>query len=76
MAEASGGNTTIPIPLRLPADEATALAQFVKRVDYETVNRFASPSAIYGAGRAECDVMWCSVNMLRDGLAEAGFAPR
>ncbi len=66
---------TITIPLRLPSDEATALAQFVKRIDYETVNLFASHCITYG-GRTECDVIWCSVSMLREALAEAGFAPR
>src|SRR6266446_3299983 len=61
---------TIPIPLSLPRDEATALAQFVKRVGYEDVNHFASPCVTYGdACRSETDVMWCSVNMLRAALA-------
>jgi hypothetical protein len=67
--------STIAIPLHMPADEALALAQFVKRVDYETVNRFANPCATYG-GRSEGDVIWCAVNILQRGLAEAGFAPR
>lgn len=50
--------TTIPIPLRLPADEATALAQFAKRVDYETVAGFASPTVpLRGLPRSRCDVV-------------------
>ena len=64
------------IALRLPDDEAVALAQFVKRVDYETVNRFASPCATYGNGRTEADTMWCAVCLLQRQLGEAGFAPR
>ncbi len=68
--------STIAIPLRLPSDEALALTQFVKRVDYDSVNRFASPCATYGAGWTEGDTMWCGVNMLRTALADAGFAPR
>jgi hypothetical protein len=64
------------IALRLPDDEAVALAQFVKRVDYETVNRFASPRATYGNSRTEADTMWCAVCLLQRQLGEAGFAPR
>ena len=64
------------IALRLPDDEAAALAQFVKRVDYETVNRFASPCTMYGNGRTEADTMWCAVCLLQRQLGEAGFAPR
>jgi hypothetical protein len=67
--------STIAIPLNLPSDEALALAQFCKRLDYDSVNRFASPCTTYGAGRTEGDTMWCSVNMLRAALADAGFAP-
>ena len=68
--------STIAIPLHMPADEALALAQLVKRVDYETVNRFASPCATYGAGRSEGDVMWSAVCLLQRQLGDAGFAPR
>ena len=63
------------IPLELPRDEAAAFAQFTKRVDYETVGRFAAAGVTYGA-RSEHDTMWCSINMLRRQLAEAGFNPR
>jgi len=66
---------TITIPLILPFDEATALAQFVKRVDYDTCNRFASTFVLY-SGRTEGDTMWSALHMLRAALAEAGFAPR
>jgi hypothetical protein len=65
----------ITIPLVLPFDEAGALAQFVKRVDYETCNRFASKNVWY-SGRAEGDVMWSAVCRLQRQLADAGFAPR
>jgi hypothetical protein len=65
----------ITIPLELPRDEAAALSQFVKRVDYETCTRFASVTTTYG-GRSEGDVMWSAVCMLQRQLAEAGFAPR
>jgi hypothetical protein len=67
--------STIAIPLELPPDETTALAQLVKRVDYETVTRFANPRVTYG-GRMENYVMWCGLTILRAALAEAGFAPR
>jgi len=65
----------ISIPLELPRDEAAALAQFVKRVDYETCVRFASPTTTYD-GRSEGDVMWSAICMLQRQIAEAGFAPR
>ncbi len=64
----------ITIPLELPRDEAAALSQFVKRVDYDTCIRFASVTTTYG-GRSEGDVMWSAVCMLQRQLAEAGFAP-
>jgi hypothetical protein len=65
----------ITIPLELPRDEAAALAQFVKRVDYDTCIRFASVTTTYN-GRAEGDVMLSAVCMLQRQLGEAGFAPR
>jgi hypothetical protein len=65
----------ITIPLELPRDEAAALAQFVKRVDYDTCIRFASMTTTYD-GRAEGDVMWSAICMLQRQLAKAGFAPR
>jgi hypothetical protein len=65
----------ITIPLDLPRDEAAALSQFVKRVDYDTCIRFASVTTTY-AGRSEGDVMWSAICMLQRQLAEAGFSPR
>jgi hypothetical protein len=65
----------ITIPLTMPFDEAAAMAQFVKRIDYETCNRFASVCYTYGA-RSEGDVMWSAICLLQRQLAEAGFAPR
>lgn len=67
---------TYHIPLELPSsDEAVALAQYVKRIGYEDVNKFASPCITYG-GRTEADVMWSAVCVLQRQLADAGFAPR
>jgi hypothetical protein len=66
---------TIPIPLHLPRDEATALAQFTKRIDHGTVAGFASPTVTYD-DCPEADTMWSGLCMLRAALAEAGFAPR
>ena len=65
----------IPIPLPLPRDEAMALAQFTKRIDRDTVSRFAGMFELYDSG-TEADVMWSGVNLLRSALAQAGFAPR
>jgi hypothetical protein len=66
---------TVTIPLILPFDEAAALAQFVKRIDYDTCCRFASVCWTYGS-RLEGDVMWSAIRLLQRQLAEAGFAPR
>jgi hypothetical protein len=65
----------ILIPLELPHDEAAALAQFVKRVDYDTCAKFASKFVFY-SGRAEADTVWSAIRMVQGQLAEAGFAPR
>jgi hypothetical protein len=66
----------ITIPIDFPSsDEPVALAQLLKRIDFETVHRFASPSVTY-SGRSEGDVMWSAVNICRQQLAESGFAPR
>jgi hypothetical protein len=65
----------IAVGLHMPEDELRALAQFVKRIGYEDVNRFAAVSYTYG-NRSEGDCMWSAVGLLRDALAEAGFAPR
>jgi hypothetical protein len=69
------GSEVITIPITLPFDETQALAQFVKRIDYETCCRFASVCWTYGA-RSEGDVMWSAICLLQRQLAEAGFAPR
>jgi hypothetical protein len=66
---------TTTIPLELPPNEAAAFSQFAKRIDYDTVGRFASGFVFYNC-RTEHDTMWCAINMLRRQLAEAGFAPR
>jgi len=52
-----------------------ALAQLAKRVGYDDCVRLSSQFERYN-GRAECDVMWSALNLLRAALAEVGFAPR
>jgi hypothetical protein len=64
--------TTIDIPLRLPRDEARALAQFVKRTGRDDCQRLGSR---YDGGE-EADAMWAAIQKLQRALAEAGFAPR
>jgi hypothetical protein len=63
------------IQLELPRNEAMAFSQFVKRVDYETLGRFASTFVFYG-GRSEHNTSWSALRMLQRQLAEAGFNPR
>jgi hypothetical protein len=65
----------IIIKLRLPEDEALALAQLVKRIDYDTCGRLSSRFDRYH-GRTEHDTMWAAVAMLQRDLAAAGFNPR
>ncbi len=65
----------IAVGLLMPEDELRALAQFVKRIGYEDVSRFAAVCYSYG-NRSEADCMWSAVCMLQRQLAEAGFAPR
>jgi hypothetical protein len=67
--------TTIPIPLCLPRDEATALSELAKRVDYDDCVRLSMRFVFY-TGRSEYDVMSSALHMLGAALAEAGFAPR
>jgi hypothetical protein len=66
---------TSKIPLELPPDEATAFAQLAKRLDYDTVGRFTAVFVTY-SGRTEHDCAWSAVNILRNQLSDAGFAPR
>ncbi len=73
MAKATQNHSAIP--LELPPNEAAAFSQFLKRIDYETVGRFAAAAVTYD-GRAEHYVMWCALTTLRHQLAEAGFNPR
>jgi hypothetical protein len=63
----------ITIPLALPRDEAAALAQFVKRVDYDTCAQFSSRFDHY-SGRAEGDVIWSARHMLRRRSTSALYA--
>ena len=64
------------IPLELPEDEATALAQLVKRIGYDHLGRLSRRSPPYPDGRCEQDVMWSAVQIVQRQLADAGFDPR
>ena len=65
----------IIITLRMPEDEALALAQLVKRIDYDTCGRLSSRHDRYG-GRTEQDTIWSAFAILQRDLAAAGFNPR
>jgi hypothetical protein len=66
----------IIIRLELPSpDEAAALAQFVKRIDYDSVGHFTSTFVFY-SGRTEHDVAWSAICLVQRQLADAGFNPR
>jgi hypothetical protein len=51
--------------------EALALAHFVKRIDFETVARFAAVTAVCEDGKSEADLIWLALAELRGALAEA-----
>ncbi|HWN48634.1 MAG TPA: hypothetical protein VNO18_02165 [Xanthobacteraceae bacterium] len=60
------------IVLELPDDEASAVAQLVKRLGYDDAERLSSR---YDGGE-ERDAMLNGIDKLQRALAEAGFAPR
>jgi hypothetical protein len=64
---------TAAIPLILPPLQAMALAQFVKRVDFETVARFAPVTVACNDGKSEADLIWLALIELRSALAEAAL---
>jgi hypothetical protein len=66
---------TTTIPLVLPSLQAMALAQFVKRVDFETVVRFAAVTVVCEDGKSEADLIWLALIALRSALAEASARP-
>ena len=70
-----GNPKTTAIPLILPSVQAMALAQFVKRVDFETTARFAAVTVVCD-GKSEADLIWLALIALRRALAKAGVAPR
>jgi hypothetical protein len=59
------------IPLVLPPLQATALAQFVKQMDFETIARFAPITAVCDDGKSEADLIWLALIALRGALGEA-----
>ena len=67
---------TTAIPLILPSVQALALAQFVKRVDFETVTRFAAVTVVCDDGKSEADLIWLALIALRGALAKADVKPR
>lgn len=67
---ASNAKTTV-IPLALPPLQAAALAQFVKRVDFETVARFAPVTVACDDGKSEADLVWLGLIALRGVLADS-----
>ena len=70
----NNAKTTV-IPLTLPSLQAMALAQFVKRVDFETVVRFAAVTVVCEDGKSEADLIWLALIALRGALADAIARP-
>jgi hypothetical protein len=65
----------LAITFNISVIEATALAEFLKRLDYEDCARFAAPFVSYD-GLSEADTIWAAVLTLQRGLGEAGYIPR
>ncbi len=59
------------IHMALPRLEALALANLLKRVDFETVARMASVSVV-ADGKSEADLIWLALIGVRNALAQAG----
>ncbi len=68
-AIASRGQDIIDVSVRLPCAEALALAQFVKRVGFSEIRDCA-------ANDNEAYEIRSALSKVREGLADAGFAPR
>jgi hypothetical protein len=60
------------IVLDLPPEQATALAQFVKRTGFDDCQRLGNR---YDGGE-EAEEMWQAVQKLQQALKESGYAPR
>ena len=60
------------VTLDLPPEQASALAQFVKRTGFADCQRLASR---YDGGE-EAEEMWQAIQKLQQALKESGFAPR
>jgi hypothetical protein len=65
----------VMVHIELPADEATAFVQLLKRLTYEDCVRLADRKVTYKR-RAEADVMWAAANSIQRQFAHAGYAPR
>jgi hypothetical protein len=70
----NNAKTTV-IPLTLPSLQAMALAQFVKRVDFETITRFAAVTVVCDDGKSEADLIWLALIALRGALTDAITRP-
>jgi hypothetical protein len=62
---------TAAIPLVLPPLQTMALAQFIKRMDFETVARFSPVTIACDDGKSEADLVWLALIALRRALTEA-----
>jgi hypothetical protein len=71
LSRSIGDAKTAAIPLVLPPLQAMALAQFVKRMDFETVARFTPVTVACDDGKSEADLVWLTLIALRGALAEA-----
>jgi hypothetical protein len=65
---------TAAIPLALPLLQAIALAHFVKRMNFETVARFAPITVACKDGKSEADLVWLALIALRRALAEGSWS--
>lgn len=63
--------STVKFTVELDAAHAWHLAQFLKRVSFETCERHSVPGA-----KDEPQFMMAALETVRAALAEAGYAPR
>ncbi len=62
----------IAVIIRIPPEQAEALAQFLKRTGFDDCRRLASR---YDGGE-EAEEMWAAIQKLQQALKEVGFNPR
>ena len=70
--------TVVTVTLNIPAAEAAAFLQLVRRLTYDDCVRLGSRQhhRHYPDGREESDVMWAAIQIVERQFGEHGIEPR